>query len=175
MPLQFCNRLCSTILFCYERNCASNFLKDIVICNSSPFPFPLAMLGCVFPFAWSSILCLTFLSPTNILPFKNRSVMNGMIPSKIVLIQCMMTIYVGSSRSSVPVTYGPWCSVSLVKLLNQGALKCIDYNITICKMLKTGISEVNTSYIFYTVYINQTHQLHYDQYSRSYEMNELRI
>ena len=154
MPLQFCNMLCSTILFCYERNCDWIFFKDIVICTSSPFPFPLAMLGCVFPFAWSSILCFTFLSPTNILPFKNRSVMNGMIPSKIVLIQCMMTIYVGLSRSSVPVTYGPWCSVSLVKLLYQWSLKCIDYNITICKMLKSGTSKmINSSYIFvYSLY-----------------------
>ena len=143
MPLQFCNRLRQTILFCYEINCAWNFCKDIVICTSSPFPFPLAMLGCVFPFAWSSILCLTFLSPTNILPFKNRSVMNGMIPSKIVLIQCMMTIYVGSSRSSVPVTYGPWCSVSLVKLLYQGALKCNDHNITMCKSFKAGMPSNN--------------------------------
>ena len=154
MPLQFYNMLCSTILFCYERNCDWIFFKDIVICTSSPFPFPLAMLGCVFPFAWSSILCFTFLSPTNILPFKNRSVMNGMIPSKIVLIQCMMTIYVGLSRSSVPVTYGPWCSVSLVKLLYQWSLKCIDYNITICKMLKSGTSKmINSSYIFvYSLY-----------------------
>lgn len=135
-------------------------------CTSSPFPFPLAMLGCVFPFAWSSILCLTFLSPTNILPFKNRRVMKGMIPSKIVLIQCMMTIYVGSSRSSVPVTYGPWCSVSLVKLLYQGALKCIDYNITICKMFKASIRGFYQKLILYTVYINPTHQLHHDQYSR---------
>ena len=135
-PYNVFNRLRSNILFCYEINCAWNFCKDIVICTSSPFPFPLAMLGCVFPFAWSSILCLTFLSPTNILPFKNRRVMKGMIPSKIVLIQCMMTIYVGLSRSSVPVTYGPWCSVSLVKLSNQWVLKCIDYNITISKMFK---------------------------------------
>ena len=112
------------------------------------------MLGCVFPFAWSSILCLTFLSPTNILPFKNRRVMNGMIPSKIVLIQCMMTIYVGSSRSSVPVTYGPWCSVSLVKLLYQGALKCIDYDITFFKMFNAGMPSNNG--LFYTVdfYLN---------------------
>ena len=77
-----------------------------------------------------------------------------MIPSKIVRIQCMMTIYVGSSRSSVPVTYGPWCSVSLVKLLYQGALKCIDYDITICKMFKVGMSSNNG--LFYTVdfYLN---------------------